>query len=301
MRDIAVFASGHKLFCLAMAALNLILAHALLVKLSVYTNPRLGEAMAGRNKNYSLYRRAVHSVMELIGEYARKTGRWGFYAETREKLVKSGYSGEHSATIYLFFKYVFPMLAFILVYVLNYPHVRYSVAVSLMIFFTVEYVVYRGKREMSMKFGRHVYKIYKYLHNQISSGIKPTDAIKTVYMVIEDKKLKEILIQLAARYELTLDIDRALEEFRSNFDLQEAETLCVALKQGVETGDNRELLARQEQYMFNKYFNYIQAETESCKWRGTLSVFIFASITVIMITVPLIKDVADAVGKIFVN
>ena len=165
----------------------------------------------------------------------------------------------------------------------------------------IELVVAGERRKINLKFQKYVYKIYKYLHNQISSGVKVTDAIKTVYDVIDDKRLKDVLIRLAARYELTLNIDDALEEFISNFDIQEAETLYVALKQGILTGDNQELLARQEDIMFKKYFNYIQAETDGCKARGVIAVAMFTIVVVLMIIIPLFNDVTEAAGKIFIN
>jgi hypothetical protein len=110
-----------------------------------------------------------------------------------------------------------------------------------------------------------------------------------------------MLLRLVARYELTLDIDTALEEFKSGFSVHEAETLCVALKQGIETGDNQELLARQEDVMFKKYFNYIQAETDSCKTRSMMAAMMFTAIVVILIVVPLFNDASEALGRIFEN
>ena len=139
------------------------------------------------------------------------------------------------------------------------------------------------------------------MHNQISSGVKPTDAIRSVYEVIEEKELRSTLVRLAARYELTLDIDTSLDEFRADFDAHEAETLCIALKQGVDTGDNKELLARQEDVMFKKYFNYIQAETDSCRNRSIAAAAVFVSIVVVMIIVPMLNEMGQAVGKIFIN
>jgi Flp pilus assembly protein TadB len=165
----------------------------------------------------------------------------------------------------------------------------------------IELVVSANRKKHNLVFQRHIYKIYKYLHNQISSGIRVADAIKTVYEVIEDKKLRKIFIKMAASYELTLDIDTALQEFKSNYDAQEADTLSIALKQGIITGDNRELLARQEDIMFKKYFNYIQAETDNCKFRSAAAVALFCAIIVIMIAIPIIKDVIDAVDNIFIG
>lgn len=301
MSEILHFIINHKYFSALMLVSNLIIARTALIKLSVYLNRNLFEASGGRNERKTFYRKIVYIVRNSADEYERRYKKTGFYIRARDKITKSGYRGEYAAVIYIIFKYACPVFIFLFILAVNFPDTRYSLILALFTYIMVEYTVYKKKRKLTLTFSRYIYKIYKYLHNQISSGIKPTDAIKTVYLTIDDKELRSILVKLAARYELTLDIDEALREFQSNFDIQEAETLCVALKQGIQTGDNQELLARQEQFMFNKYFNYIQAETDSCRLRGTVSVLIFASITVIMIAVPLFKDVIEAAGKIFVN
>jgi Flp pilus assembly protein TadB len=185
--------------------------------------------------------------------------------------------------------------------VLNFPDLLRPAACVLLINMIMEMVISSGKRKINLRFQKYTYKIYKYLYNQISSGVKPTDAIRSVYEATEDGEMKDILIRMAARYELTLDIDSALEEFKSNFDVHEAETLCIALKQGVDTGDNKEILARQESIMFKKYFNYLQAETESCRNRSVAAAAVFVAIVVIMIVVPMLNEMNLAIEKIFIN
>ena len=283
-----------------MAFLNIIVCLKLVKTLYIRLNRSLTDARGGRGSG-SLYKRCISGVRKSVDRYGRKYEKTGLFTAARGRMKKAGYSGENAFLLYALCKYAAPLVLFVFVFIINFPRLEYPAAAAATTYFVVEYVVYAKTRRLSMKFNRYVYKIYKYLHNQINSGVKPTDAIKTVYLVIEDRELRDILIGLAARYELTLNIDESLNEFQSHFDIPEAETLCVALKQGIQTGDNTELLARQEQFMFNRYFNYIQAETDSCRFRGTVSVLVFASITVVMIAVPLLNDVMDAVGKIFVS
>ena len=214
---------------------------------------------------------------------------------------KAGYKSEAAPLLYLIIRFVLSPIVFITAFILNYPEIIRPLACVILINTVMESVISSGRRKVNLRFQKYIYKIYKYLHNQITSGIKPTDAIRSVYEVTDDRELKGILIRLAARYELTLDIDSALEEFRLNFDVHEAETLCIALKQGIDTGDNKELLARQEDVMFKKYFNYIQAETDSCRNRSLAAAAVFVAIVVVMIIVPMLRDTGEALGKIFIN
>ncbi len=259
------------------------------------------DARGGRDDNLSLYRRCIRAVRQTAGTYGEKSRGKGIYVRALSKVKKAGYQSEYSAFVYLIV--IYPLTAFfaVLALIINYPRLMPVVSVIVIFRLIPELVLVSGRKAINMKFQRYIYKIYKYLHNQVSSGVKVTDAIRTVYEVIDDRKLRNMFIRTAARYELTLDIDASLEEFRENFDVYEAEMLCTALKQGIETGDNKELLARQEDMMFKKYFNYIQSETDSCKNRSLLAVSMFTAVVVLMIIIPLINDMTDAVGRIFIN
>jgi len=295
------FIFTHKYFSGAMLAINLVLAGALVRKVTINTSRWIKDAMEGRDNRKTLYRSCISFIGHSIARRNKGLGKTNFYERAREKMKKSGYRGEYAVAVYLLLKYPVPVLLFALSFAANFPSVLEPLVAAGFAVLVLETVIGIERKKHSLRFQKHIYKIYKYLHSQISSGVRVTDAIKTVYEVIEDTSLKEILIQLAARYELTLDIDACLDEFKSNFGVSEAETLCVALKQGIMTGDNQELLARQEEVMFNKYFNYIQAETDSCRTRTTIAAALYTSIIVLMIAIPLFNDVTEAVGSIFAN
>jgi hypothetical protein len=262
---------------------------------------RVAEALGTRNPGLSLYRRCSGLVAQGMTACEKQIGKGGVYKKARVKMRKAGYKGDYSALLYLAVKYVLSPVVFAAALALNYPDLLRPLASVVLINSVMEMVISAGKRKINLRFQKYIYKIYKYLHNQISSGMKPTDAVRSVYEIIDDSELRGILVRLAARYELTLDIDAALEEFRSNFDVHEAETLCLALKQGIDTGDNKDLLSRQEDVMFKKYFNYIQAETDSCRNRSVAAAAVFVAIVAVMIIVPMLNEVSLAVGKIFIN
>lgn len=301
MKQVVDFMISNAYFSVPMAVLNFIMALYLIQRICICLNKHLYDARLERGGKIQVFRKYLDVVRRSIKEYEQKGKKKDIYIRIKEKMKRSGYSGEYAAVNYLLLKYVLPFIVLMASLALNYPGIYESIAISALIAATVELVVKSRRKKHNLIFEKNIYKIYKYLHNQVSSGVKVTDAIKTVYEVAEDRWLKDILVRLAASYELTLDIDLSLEEFKSNFDAEEAETLCVALKQGIMTGDNQELLSRQEDIMFKKYFNYIQAETDNCKMRCALAAALFTVITIVMIAVPLFNEVTEAVGKIFVN
>jgi Flp pilus assembly protein TadB len=300
MEDFIGFVRQNMLFGCLMTVLNIIIAQILIRKINIYSNRLLREAMGRRWENSSLIKRGIYVLNHAIDLREGRGVRQDAYLHAASKMKKCGYLGRYAALIYLILKYVVPILIFILIFAISCPDILKPAAISVMTLIMVEIVVTSNRKKICRIYQKNTYKIYKYLHNQVSAGIKVTDAIKTVHEVVSDDILKEALILLVAEFELTKNIDKALDEFRSRFDTPDSETLCVALRQGVITGDNSELLARQEDLMFKRYFNYMQTETDNCKIKNAMVVALFSLIVVIMITVPLLKDVSEAAGKIFI-
>ena len=286
---------------LILGTVNVVFGFLLSRKLSITGSKRVIEALGNRNPGISVYKRCSMFVGQGMAVCEKKFEKGRLYDRARKKMKQAGYRGEFAPVVYMLVKYVLSAVVFIVAFCINYPDLIRPAASVILTNSILEAVIASNKRRVNLGFQKHIYKIYKYLHNQISSGVKPTDAVRTVYEVTDDRELRNILIKLAARYELTLDIDIALEEFRSNFDTHEAETLCIALKQGIDTGDNKDLLARQEDIMFKKYFNYIQAETDSCRNRSVAAAAVFVAIVAVMIIVPMLDEVGQAVGRIFIN
>lgn len=214
-------------------------------------------------------------------------------------LKRAGYKGTFSVLWYFVFQLIIPIIAFFITAINR--DISLAIAVFFILAIYVFYLTYKKGRRVAKQLERSVYRIYKYLHNQVSAGVKVTDAIKSVYEVVDVKELKEILIRFAARYELTLEIDESLKDFCSYFNTLESETLAVAIKQGVDTGDNQNILIRQEEVMFNKYLNFIQMETENAKKKAAWSMVFFMLIIIIMVAVPMVNDIQDALKVIFLN
>lgn len=286
---------------LALGLADIFLGIILSKKIRMAASKQVQAALGTRRAVGSLHKRCSELVSQGIVACEKQFGKGRLYQKAKARMQKAGYRGEHAAIVYLSVRFVLSPMVFIAALCLNYPDIVRPMAVAVLINVIMELVIKANTRKVNLRFQKYIYKIYKYLHNQISSGVKPTDAVRCVYEVTEDKELRGILVRLAARYELTLDIDAALEEFRSNFDTHEAQTLCIAIKQGIETGDNKELLAKQEDIMFKKYFNYVQAETDSCRNRSVAAATVYVAIVVVMIIVPMLSEVNQAIGNIFIN
>lgn len=153
------------------------------------------------------------------------------------------------------------------------------------------------KRKRLIEF--YGYKIFKFLMNQVSSGILVSDAIKSMYRVVDDKYLRRRLIEVSAYYSKTTNLHEALAMLKSTYAGVEVDTLCMAIEQGIYTGANYETLKKMEQLLFKRYIYQIKLETKWRRKRSILSVLLLCMILVLMISIPVMLDMMDAFNQIF--
>ncbi len=241
--------------------------------------------------------RALAGLFEA--NLAKSTLFGRFYCHSVKKVRRSGCNGKYDALIYIVFRAVVPGIYFLISCAGGLSHAAGGLAGSVALCMIPEIIMSSRHKKMKRLFDKNAYRIYQYIFNQTSSGIRIHEAIGNLYEIIDEGALREALLKMSAKYELTRDIDAAVEEVRACFSFQEAETLCIALKQGVATGDNSNMIARQEEVMFNKYLNHIQTETDFCKTKCLIIVSVFVIIMVIMVSIPLFMDVTESMSKIF--
>jgi Flp pilus assembly protein TadB len=301
MGTVLAFLTEHPAFSITMVVVNTIIVWPVVIQLRMALNAYALEA-AGKRRftaGASIYRKGREAVLRHLDGIAKTSLIEGIMERAGRKLRKAGYHAPGALAWFLFFTYLLPLLAFVITLKLNYPNIARPLAAAMLIAVSVETVLRRRRKKLEKQFNRNAYKVYKFLHNQVSSGISATEAIKTAYEVVNETELRQALVLMAARYELTRDIENALGELVSRFDLNDTHTLCTAIRLGVMTGDNTDMLARQEEIMFKKYFNFIQAETEGRRLRSVVSAIFFTAIIIILISVPLLMDVMESMNIIF--
>lgn len=296
------FITDHRGYMLALLLCNLVLADGLILKFSSLTNRAQREALSERLRYIPAYQAAGSYVRMLlqgtVERYEKRKKKHGLYEKAAARLKKANYTGRYSVYVYMIFQYLLPLVLTFLAWLLSTSIVR-ALAVMALAAATPAYVVWIRRRRLSLKFAKESYKIYKYLHNQLSSGVHPYDAISTAHEVIEDKDIRHYLIILASTYEMTKDIHLALKDFLSRVQSEDAEALAEALRQGIQTGENKKTLQRQEKLMFHRYLDYIKAETDACRMKSALAAVAFMLVVVIMICIPLLGEVEAGVKSIF--
>lgn len=215
-----------------------------------------------------------------------------------KKLYQSGVSEKKNLEIWAILVLIVPVLIFIFGVISN-RGILFSLCTStLSVLVPVMWI--NGKiKNRKNAFAKNAYKIYFFLHSQISSGIKPTDAIRGLYEISDNIFVRETFIKFVARYELTLNIDESLQIIQRSFTGYDAEMLCVSIKQCVQTGQAGKTLLKMEKMMFSKYFYFLQKETEKYKTRLLICGLLGTLPIMIMLSLPLIYEVLEGFKEMF--
>ena len=144
----------------------------------------------------------------------------------------------------------------------------------------------------------NAYKLYYFLHSQISAGIKSTDAVRGLHAIADHPLIHGTFVRFVAHFELTLNIGESLDIIRKAFKGYDAEMLCVSIRQCVETGTAGKTLLKMEQLMFAKYFYLLQKETTKHKTRLLISGLFAMAPMIILFSLPILYDAVKGFGDV---
>ncbi len=160
-------------------------------------------------------------------------------------------------------------------------------------------IILSKKKALEKQFSKNSYKLYKYMVNQTDAGVLPRDALINLYDVVSDKELKKVLITACGAYQLSLNPTMAASIIKKYIHSQEASNFAMFIETILFESRDKSMTKRLEKMMFNRFFSYLQRETDSVKTKSMIITMILCAIIVIMILVPMYMDVQDALQSIF--
>lgn len=264
------------------------------VGLAVYQIlPYLLRLFDGRLQNFPRYGQASGSKNTVFAGWLKAIND-----KNRQKMRQAGFQASQAHTIY-------QSVVLLLIITSLFTGLAWSIplgsSLSLVLFalFIVNTWIARKIKTRQDAFKKALYKIYHFLDMQISSGIKVTDAIKGITESVQDRKVRPALLRFIAAYELTLDLDGAIDELRQEFPGPECDMLTAHLQQCLQTGQAGRSLRRMEELMFTRYFNLLQEDTRRLRallfW---LTLPALGSFIIIMVY-PLLHTAAQAWASVF--
>lgn len=215
------------------------------------------------------------------------------------ELDKTHLSQEDKLVFHLIWSMLIPVLCIV-------GSIRQTALIKIFLFVFISSIVIRKmllisfRKQRVMIFNKNAYRLYKFLHNQLSAGVQPKECMASLHRIVQEPFLKKRLKALGSMYSQTLDFNIAFKEVSEYYGGTDVDAFKIAIQQGLEMGDNLNTIEKQESLMFSKYMNYLQLETNREKIKTLLIVTIFCAIIIFMVGLPLLMELDEAIQLLFI-
>ncbi|MDD2534709.1 MAG: hypothetical protein PHC86_08420 [Eubacteriales bacterium] len=144
-----------------------------------------------------------------------------------------------------------------------------------------------------------LYKIYRFLDLQLSSGIKAMDVLRGLADAIDQPLIQPDFQRFCAQLELTLDLDQALKELEVVFSGPDMNLLASQLRNSLQTGVIGQTFYRMESLMFNRHLALIQARSRQIRtWLLLVGLLALVPIEILYVY-PLLAQAFSSFGLLF--
>lgn len=253
----------------------------------------LDDRLAAANLSRLFMPQTRRGQLQLKSWLPQKLGQ-----KVKIRLQKAGWFSDR-AVLAFFISQVMPLPILILVGLLAGINTGQATLTGIVLISLINARISSRIMKRQKAFIKALYKIYRFLDLQVTAGIKITDSLRGLPEAVEDGFVRPILIRFAALYELTLDLDLALEEVRLAFPGLDCELLATHLRQCLQTGEVGRSLARMEELLFARYFNLMQADTRHIRTQLLLTAMLGILPGIALFLYPLLYQAAMAMQSVF--
>ena len=222
-------------------------------------------------------------------------------------LEKAGIYTKSSLKWLILLKWVIiPLLSlWVFISYLNFEGTRDPIVMGLLTFVFLEgfiqFLVLQQISKEKSKFRKISYVLFKFLRNQLSAGVKITQALNNLPTIASDKILKKRLALVASHYASTNDIDGALKNITDYYQSLEAKSLALSIKQSIQTGQNESGFEQKEKKLFKMRLNVIKKNSQVMMFKYFLIGLLYAFVIILIIGYPQWLDVIDGKRMLFGN
>lgn len=185
----------------------------------------------------------LHACEEFRGLLREKNRESNWYRRTEEWLNRNGgifhFGRWLNPTGYLALRIVLALLG---LWAVSGISVGYGILAALLLFCLPGWMLNYLNRKDNLRLLPEIKLVYHALELQIRAGVYVTDALAECYGSVQDKRLRQALLDLAGDIVMKSDIYEALERFQGKFDNRYIDALCITILQALESGQAVELL-----------------------------------------------------------
>ncbi len=185
--------------------------------------------------------RAYHEISGLL----REKGRTGnYYQRGMRWLLRNGASYHYGKRVepvrFLAFCLVLGLAGALVCALAAGP--GYGAAAFCLLSFLPVWLLQRLNKRDNERMLPELKLVYHALEIQIRAGVYVTDALAECYGNVQEKRLKQALLELAGDIVMKADVCDSLEKFQGKFSNAYIDSLCIIVLQALESGQAVELL-----------------------------------------------------------
>ena len=154
-------------------------------------------------------------------------------------------------------------------------------------------------RKRQQAFQVCLYKIYRFIDLQLTSGVKCFDVLKGLPEAIDQPRIVEDFLRFSACLALTLDLDRALEELQLSFAGPEMNLLASQLRNCMQTGVSGQTFQRMENLLFNRHLILVRARSKKLRSELLIAALLALVPIEILFVYPLAAQALASLGQLY--
>lgn len=193
---------------------------------------------------YHPRQRLLTTYQEISGLLREKGGNSSWYLKKVKWLSRNGgtfhYGSSMTPARFLAVRLALGALGMTVLGTISW---EYGLAACVFLFFLPTMLLLYLNRRDNERLLPELKLIYHALELQIRAGVYVTDALAECYGSVQERRLRNALLELAGDIVMKADIYAALDKFQGKFDNRYVDSLCVTVLQALESGQAVELLA----------------------------------------------------------
>jgi|GEM_PF-1202698 len=158
-----------------------------------------------------------------------------------------------------------------------------SIVFAVIGFYIVDIVNYFNNKDDINKIRLDLADVYDLINLQTMAGVNIGHALVEAYTVCKNKRLKKSLIKLAAKINFSKNIERALDDFNSEYAMLEVETFVSTIKECINSGTYEETIDDQSASLKTVNALYVEKQTEKIDmWMLLIDMLMFIGILAVV-------------------
>lgn len=242
-----------------------------------------------------------NTIQFLSKENSFKTlfSKFNFIKTKENYLFLQGYPLKLNAISYYTIK-ISMMIIFVFVSFINYDSLSLALFLGFIGYYFIDIYISANKKARDSEICNDLLAVTNSITMQLYSFIPLKDSLKIQYENCKNKDFRKAFMLFATKYELSeLNIEDALNDLNSRFDILEVDMFCNTISQYNKVGNIIELLENFSSLLKEKYIKKLKANTREKVIYITIGVILALGNIILITFYPLFISIGNNFNQIF--